>query len=109
MPAKKKTAPVTCKILEPLPSDAAALVKDLERYQFYHQGRLHGCPKVYCYQSLSWTLRDRIMSDWMNSYTARDKPGSRRAYSLSLVFLIGRALGNHVLNLGLEGSVREAL
>ena len=109
MPAKKKTAPVTCKILEPLPSDAAALVKDLERYQFYHQGRLHGCPKVYCYQSLSWTLRDRIMSDWMNSYTARDKPGSRRAYYLSLEFLIGRALGNHVLNLGLEGSVREAL
>ena len=109
MPAKKKTAPVTCKILEPLPSDAAALVKDLERYQFYHQGRLHGCPKVYCYQSLSWTLRDRIMSDWMNSYTARDKPGNRRAYYLSLEFLIGRALGNHVLNLGLEGSVREAL
>ncbi len=109
MPAKKKTAPVTCKILEPLPSDAAALVKDLERYQFYHQGRLHGCPKVYCYQSLSWTLRDRIMSDWMNSYTARDKPGNRRAYYLSLEFLIGRALGNHVLNLGLDGTVREAL
>jgi len=109
MPAKKKTAPVTCKILEPLPSDATALVKDLERYQFYHQGRLHGCPKVYCYQSLSWTLRDRIMSDWMNSYTARDKPGNRRAYYLSLEFLIGRALGNHVLNLGLDGTVREAL
>jgi glycogen phosphorylase len=113
MPAKKKTTatatPVTCRILDPLPSDAAAVVKDLERYQFYHQGRVHGCPEVYCYQSLAWTLRDRLMSDWMNSYGARDKPGNRRAYYLSLEFLIGRALGNHVLNLGLEGPVREAL
>jgi len=113
MPPKKKTpvieTPVTCKLLDPLPSDAAAVTKDLERYQFYHQGRLHGCPKVYCYQSLAWTLRDRLMSDWMNSYGARDKPGNRRAYYLSLEFLIGRALGNHVLNLGLEGPVREAL
>jgi starch phosphorylase len=113
MPAKKKTAvtatPVTCRLLEPLPSDAAAVTKDLERYQFYHQGRLHGCPKVYCYQSLAWTLRDRLMSDWMNSYGERDKPGNRRAYYLSLEFLIGRALGNHVLNLGLEAPVREAL
>jgi len=113
MPPKKKIpvidTPVTCKLLDPLPSDAAAVTKDLERYQFYHQGRLHGCPKVYCYQSLAWTLRDRLMSDWMNSYGARDKPGNRRAYYLSLEFLIGRALGNHVLNLGLEGPVREAL
>ena len=113
MPAKKQTtvtaAPVTCRLLEPLPSDAAAVSKDLERYQFYHQGRLHGCPKVYCYQSLAWTLRDRLMSDWTNSYGARDKPGNRRAYYLSLEFLIGRALGNHVLNLGLDAPVREAL
>jgi starch phosphorylase len=108
MPAKKSTN-VPCKILDPLPGDAAAVSRDFVRYQFYHQGRLHGCPAVYCYQSLAWTLRDRIMSDWMNSYTARDKPGNRRAYYLSLEFLIGRALGNHVLNLGLDGAVRECL
>jgi glycogen phosphorylase len=113
MPPKKKIpvtdTPVTCRLLDPLPSDATAVTRDLERYQFYHQGRLHGCPKVYCYQSLAWTLRDRLMSDWMNSYAARDKPGNRRAYYLSLEFLIGRALGNHVLNLGLDAPVREAL
>ena len=95
--------------LEPLPTDGAVLTQDVERYQFYHLGRMRGCPPVYTYQALAWSLRDRLMSDWMNTYTARDRPGSRRGYYLSLEFLIGRALANHVLNLGLDEDSREAL
>ncbi len=95
--------------LESLPTSADALGLDLERYRFYHLGRLQLCPSVYSYQALAWTLRDRLMSDWMNSYVARDQPGKRRAYYLSLEFLIGRALSNHVLNLGLDEATREAL
>jgi len=111
MPAKKShippcTAPFP---LEPLSGTVEAVSQDFERYQFYHLGRLQGCPAVYTYQSLAWTLRDRIMSDWMNSYAARDLPGKRRGYYLSLEFLIGRSLSNHVLNLGLDESAREAL
>ena len=95
--------------LESLPVSAEAIGQDLERYRFYHMGRLQKCPPVYSYQALAWTLRDRLMSDWMNSYVARDQPGKRRAYYLSLEFLIGRALSNHVLNLGLDEATREAL
>ncbi|MHB1083678.1 MAG: glycogen/starch/alpha-glucan phosphorylase [Thiobacillus sp.] len=95
--------------LEPLPSSAESITRDFERYQFYHLGRLKGCPPVYTYQSLAWTLRDRIMSDWMNSYAMRDKVDKRRGYYLSLEFLIGRSLSNHVLNLGLDEASREAL
>ncbi len=95
--------------LESLPVSAEAIGHDLERYRFYHMGRLQVCPPVYSYQALAWTLRDRLMSDWMNSYVARDQPGRRRAYYLSLEFLIGRALSNHVLNLGLDEATREAL
>ena len=95
--------------LEPLPADTEALRRDFERYQYYHLGRPCGSPPLYTYHALAWALRDRIMSDWMNTYTARDQPGRRRAYYLSLEFLIGRALGNHVLNLGLDAATREAL
>jgi starch phosphorylase len=111
MPARKShTPPCTEPFpLEPLPGSVEAVGRDFERYQFYHLGRLQGCPAVYTYQSLAWTLRDRIMSDWMNSYAARDQPGKRRGYYLSLEFLIGRSLSNHALNLGLEASAREAL
>ena len=95
--------------LKRLPDSGAALTDDFQRYQFYHLGRFHGCPTVYTYQALAWTLRDHLMPDWMNTYAARDQPGRRRAYYLSLEFLIGRALSNHVLNLGLDEASREAL
>ena len=95
--------------MDSLPSSADDIGEDIERYRYYHMGRLQVCPPVYTYQALAWTLRDRLMSDWMNSYAARDRPGKRRAYYLSLEFLIGRALSNHVLNLGLEEPVHDAL
>lgn len=108
MPDEKPA--VTCAVaLKPLPNTSAAFTQDFERYQFYHMGRFQGCPPVYTYHAVAWTLRDRLMSDWMNTYAERDQPGKRRAYYLSLEFLIGRALSNHVLNLGVDAATREAL
>ena len=102
--------PPTCNpTLKSLPNDVASVNQDFERYQFYHLGRFQGCPPVYTYKALAWTLRDRLMPDWMNTYARRDLPGHRRAYYLSLEFLIGRALSNHILNLGIDESARAAL
>ena len=102
--------PASCPVaLKPLSNSSAAFSEDFQQYLFYHLGRLKGSPPVYTYQALAWTLRDRIMSDWMNTYRARDQPGRRRGYYLSLEFLIGRALANHVLNLGLDEVTRETL
>ncbi|MFH1816674.1 MAG: glycogen/starch/alpha-glucan phosphorylase [Pseudomonadota bacterium] len=108
MPDEKPASPSRV-ALKQLPDSSEALTEDFQRYQFYHLGRFHGCPAVYTYHALAWTLRDRLMSDWMNTYAERDQPGKRRAYYLSLEFLIGRALSNHVLNLGLDAASREAL
>ncbi|MEW6120284.1 MAG: glycogen/starch/alpha-glucan phosphorylase [Pseudomonadota bacterium] len=109
MPTRKSAKNCNNPTLTPLSSDVAAVVQDFERYQYYHLGRFQGCPPVYTYQALAWTLRDRIMTDWMNTYARRDQPGKRRAYYLSLEFLIGRALSNHVLNLDLDAPTRAAL
>jgi starch phosphorylase len=108
MPDEKAAATTTI-ALKPLPGTAAAISHDVQRYQRYHLGRMPVCPPIYTYQALAWTLRDRMMSDWMNTYVARDRPGRRRGYYLSLEFLIGRALSNHVLNLGLDEATEEAL
>jgi len=108
MPAEK-LATSSAVVLKPLPNNSEVFTQDFERYKFYHLGRLHGSPPVYTYQALAWTLRDRLMSDWMNTYMRRDQPGKRRGYYLSLEFLIGRALANHVLNLGLDETARHAL
>jgi starch phosphorylase len=108
MPDEKPA--VTCAVaLKPLANSSAAFTQDFERYQFYHMGRFQGCPLVYTYHALAWTLRDRLMSAWMNTYAERDQPGKRRAYYLSLEFLIGRALSNHVLNLDVDDATRDAL
>jgi len=108
MPDEKPA--VTCAVaLKPLANSSAAFTQDFERYQFYHMGRFQGCPPVYTYHAVAWTLRDRLMSAWMNTYAERDQPGKRRAYYLSLEFLIGRALSNHVLNLGVDDATRDAL
>ena len=96
-------------VLKPLPGTGASLMHDVQRYQLYHLGRVRDCPPLYTYKALAWTLRDHLMADWMNTYAARDQPGRRRGYYLSLEFLIGRALSNHVLNLGLDEASREAL
>ncbi len=109
MSSRKSAKSCPNPMLTPLPGDARSVVQDFERYQYYHLGRFQGCPPVYTYQALAWTLRDRIMTNWMNTYARRDVPGNRRAYYLSLEFLIGRALSNHVLNLDLDEPARAAL
>ncbi|MDQ6969416.1 MAG: glycogen/starch/alpha-glucan family phosphorylase, partial [Mariprofundus sp.] len=63
----------------------------------------------YKYQALSFTIRDRLMECWKNTKDAMQDENGKRAYYLSLEFLMGRALGNAVLNLGLDEAAAEAL
>jgi len=92
-----------------LPSDAQSISKDMSRYLEYHLGRFLGCDRFYLYEALTYTVRDRIMSDWRNTWCKHRRDGVRRAHYLSLEFLIGRSLGNHLLNLELEEPVNTAL
>jgi len=63
----------------------------------------------YKYQALSFTIRDRLMECWKNTKDATQEANGKRAYYLSLEFLMGRALGNAVLNLGLDEAAEQAL
>ena len=92
-----------------LPTDAETLSKDLRRYLEYHLGRFLGCDCFYLYESLTYTVRDRIMSHWRNTWCLHKRDGMRRAHYLSLEYLIGRSLGNHLLNLDIEEPVDEAV
>ena len=92
-----------------LPADCEHLRRDIRRYLEYHLGRFLGCDRFYLYESLAYTVRDRIMSDWRNTWCKYKRDRVRRSYYLSLEYLIGRSLGNHLLNLDLEEPVHEAL
>ena len=61
------------------------------------------------YQAISLAIRDRIIHQWdVTRKTQKEKKG-KRVYYLSLEFLMGRAMTNNVINLGLETQVKEAL
>ncbi len=92
-----------------LPSDAKTLSEDFDRYLTRHLGRFYGCTPYYLYEALSLTIRDRVMTDWRSTWIEYKKRGVRRGFYLSLEFLIGRALGNHLLNLELQENVDEAV
>lgn len=96
--------------MEPLRADSRSLSEGFHRYLRNHLGHFLGkVPPFYIYEAMSLTIRDRIMARWSYTWQRHKQPSVRKAYYMSLEFLIGRALGNHLLNLDIEEETREAL
>lgn len=96
--------------IEPLGMDAEALENAFRHYYTYYFGRDSDCTLThYAYASIAQALRDRVMERWRNTRDAYNESDCKRTYYLSLEFLMGRAMGNAVLNLGLEGELVRAL
>ncbi|MFN4263809.1 MAG: glycogen/starch/alpha-glucan phosphorylase, partial [Thioalkalivibrionaceae bacterium] len=94
----------------PIPApDAESLAADLARYLTHHLGRATPCDPHYLNLALSWAIRDRLMADWQATQAALNAPNQRRACYLSLEYLMGRILGNQILNRGVGAAVDDAL
>ncbi len=61
------------------------------------------------FQAVSYAVKDVIIDDWIATQKAFDEAGSKKVYYLSMEFLMGRALGNNIINLGAQKEIREAL
>jgi len=59
--------------------------------------------------ALSIAVRDRIIERWIETQQSYHKNNVKRVYYLSLEFLIGRLLGNNILNLGIWDDTAQAL
>ena len=61
------------------------------------------------YQSLAFSVRDRLMDRWFATQDAFYRNDVKRVYYLSLEFLLGRLLVSSIINLGAEPQYREAM
>ena len=96
--------------LPPLGMDAGSLALDFRQYFNHTLGRdQHGTPPHCFYTALALTLRDRLVERWKATDDAYEASGCKRTYYLSMEFLMGRALSNAMLNLGIADESIKAL
>ncbi len=90
--------------------DKAAIKADFKNYYGNHLAQDKGCASGhYLYTAIAITLRDRLFERMKHTRHTYSERKCKQAYYLSMEFLMGRAMGNAALNLGLEETVREAL
>jgi glycogen phosphorylase len=61
------------------------------------------------YLAIAMTVRDRLAKPWVESHRRQYVTDAKRAYYLSAEYLLGRALGNNLINTGLWQPTRDAL
>ena len=61
------------------------------------------------FQAVSYAVKDTIIDQWMDAQKAFDEQEPKIVYYLSMEFLMGRALGNNLINLTQYKEVKEAL
>ena len=61
------------------------------------------------YYALALAIRDRLVDGWIRTSVTYHQTGAKRAYYLSMEYLIGRAMGNNVINLQLDEPVKKAM
>jgi len=106
-----KSRPVSSLTALPrLGMDAESLRLDFRRYYTHTLGRDRYCRSLhYSYDALALSIRDRLMERWKNTRYAYRERHCKRTFYLSLEFLMGRTMGNALLNLGLLDPAHEAL
>ena len=61
------------------------------------------------YQAVAYTVKDTIIDNWLETQKAYEKQDPKTVYYLSMEFLMGRALGNAMINLKEYKEIAEAL
>ncbi len=61
------------------------------------------------FQALSYAVKDIIVNQWIETHSTYEKEDPKTVYYLSMEFLMGRALGNNIINLQVHNVVKEVL
>ncbi len=95
---------------QPLPSNVKNIKENIVNHLMSFQGRdpeRSGAPDVY--KALAYTMRDLMVQKWISTQKTFYAKEKKRVYYLSLEFLIGRSLGNSMINLGIFDEAKQAV
>ena len=82
-------------------------VKD--NVKFLYRKTIEEATQEQIFQAVSYTVKDVIIDNWLETQKAYDEQDPKIVYYMSMEFLMGRALGNNLINLCGYGEVKEAL
>lgn len=82
-------------------------VKDNVKYLY--RKTLDEATQEQIFQAVSYTVKDVIIDNWLETQNAYDEQDPKTVYYMSMEFLMGRALGNNLINLCAYDEVKEAL
>ena len=80
-----------------------------ENVKYLYRKKLEEATQEQIFQAVSYTVKDVIIDNWMESQNAYEEEDPKIVYYMSMEFLMGRALGNNLINLCAYDEVKEAL
>jgi len=92
------------------PNEAAALLHSFTNHLLYSLAKdQYSATELDRYMSLALTVRDRLIERWISTQQRYYQKDAKRVYYLSAEFLMGRALANNLINLGILDVARDAM
>jgi glycogen phosphorylase len=92
------------------PNESAALLHSFTNHLLYSLAKdQYSATTLDRYMSLALTIRDRLIERWISTQQRYYKKDAKRVYYLSAEFLMGRALSNNLINLGMYDVARDAM
>lgn len=109
MPAKKKENPsINGDIFSK--TDVESIKKAFMTHVEYTLAKdNYSVTQLDAYMAIAHVVRDHLIERWLKTQQAYYNEDAKRVYYLSLEFLMGRTLGNSLVNLGLLEECHEAL
>ena len=80
-----------------------------ENVKFLYRKKLEEATQEQILQAVCYTVKDVIIDNWLETQNAYKEQDPKTVYYMSMEFLMGRALGNNLINLTAYKEVKEAL
>src|SRR2546426_9711273 len=94
----------------PAPNEAAAVLHSFTNHLLYSLAKdQYSATARDRFMSLALTVRDRLIERWIATQQRYYRREAKRVYYLSAEFLMGRALANNLINLGILDVARDAM